>query len=206
MLYCSPFRYEKNNIDPILFYFYSLELEGEWLCEGIMRALILLSYDKVLCFLVRLFNPLLTAAASSYRKKLGKMKYSLGELREESRVLSLIFSHANIAYHTSRKRASNLAGPVRKQRNDMLFPAQIPSFSFWCCNSLSIISILKVHHREERWQVIPIPSDWNDPLQEYSISAFGKQHRAVRTNREKRWMPQTRGATQNKRLDSFLVI
>lgn len=47
------------------FYFYALELEGKWLCKGITHVLILLSYDKVLCFLVRLFNPLLTGAASS---------------------------------------------------------------------------------------------------------------------------------------------
>lgn len=47
------------------FYFYAVELEGKWLCKGITLVLILLSYDKVLCFLLRLFNPLLTAAVSS---------------------------------------------------------------------------------------------------------------------------------------------
>lgn len=45
--------------------FYAPELEGKWLCKGITCVLIFLSYDKVLCFLVRLFNPLLTAVGSS---------------------------------------------------------------------------------------------------------------------------------------------
>lgn len=35
---------------------------------------------------------------------------------------------------------------------------------------------------------------WNYPLLKYGIPASRKQHHAVRTNGEKRWMPQINGA------------
>lgn len=125
-------------------YFYTLELEGKWLCKGIMHEFILFSYDKVLCFLVRLFNPLLTAEGSWRRWVTAWESWK----QKEINVCFLSFAMLNTAYHTSRNIASDLAGLVRKQVN--VIPAWNPLFPFLCCNGLRVSAAPQKHTIRKR--------------------------------------------------------
>lgn len=88
------------------------------------------------------------------------MIYSLAELREgrekerkrerrEERKKSVSFPMLNITYHSSRETASNLAGPVRTQVNN-IHSSMDPFISLLMLQQAqSICGILKAHHGEE---------------------------------------------------------
>jgi len=109
--------------------------------------------------------------------------------KKERKVCLLSFPMLNIGYHISRKTASDLAGPGRKRVKDTFMQPWVPSSPFCsglrgpvvsCKNTMPLGTGVA--------EIIPVPPDGNFSSLEYSGSAFRKQHHAVRTKREKRWL------------------